>query len=85
MVRRRSDDLHERLQNLSVQDKGKAIVLAAARMGKSQRDLVRILTKIVPITTTEQARQSAVVWAPLLDLTLERFVELAGDVLKERA
>lgn len=87
MPRRRSDDLHERLQNMPVQDKGKAIVLAAARMGKSQRDLVRILLtkKIAPITTMEQARQSAVVWAPLLDLTLERFVELVQDVLKECA
>ena len=85
MPRRRSDEVYERLSKMPVQDKGRAIALWAARMGKSQRDLVRILLTKIPITTIEQAHQSAVVWAPLIDLTPERFVELAGDVLKERA
>jgi len=69
---------------MPVQDKGRAIVLEAARMGKSQRDLVRIvITTVAKITTPEQAKQIAPIWAPLLELTPERFVEIAESVLKK--
>jgi hypothetical protein len=82
-VQRRSDELNERLKQMPVQDKGKAIVLAAARMGKSQYDLVRLVVKdVTKITTREQAQEIAQIWAPLLDLKPERFVEIAGNFLK---
>lgn len=82
-MQRRSDELNERLQQMPVQDKGRAIVLAAHRMGKSQQDLVRIVVQTVAkITTPEQAKEIAPTWAPLLELTQERFVEIAASALK---
>ena len=81
--RRRSEELNKRLQNLPVQDKGRAIVLAAARMGKSQYDLVRLVVQnVTKITKLEQAKEISQVWAPLLDLKPERFVEIAEMILK---
>lgn len=80
--RRRSDELNERLQQMPVQDKGRAIVLAAARMGKSQYDLVRLVVQnVTKITTKEQAQEIASLWAPLLELKPERFVEIAENFL----
>lgn len=82
-MQRRSDELHERLKRMPVQDKGRAIVLAAARMGKSQYDLVRIVVRAVTrIEKPEQAKEIATTWAPLLNLTPERFVEIAEKILK---
>lgn len=82
MARRRSEQILERLKNLPVQDKGRAIVLEAAKMGKSQYDLVRIVVNVVTkVTTLQQVQEIAPVWAPLLELTPERFVELGKSVL----
>lgn len=82
MTGRKSADVYEQLQKLPVQDKGRAIVLAAARMGKSQADVVRLLVKdVLKLTTVEQAREIAPTWAPLLELKPERFVEIAQAVL----
>jgi hypothetical protein len=55
-------------------------------MGKSQQDLVRIVIQAVAkITTPEQAKEIAPTWAPLLELTRERFVEIAASALKKES
>jgi hypothetical protein len=85
MPPRQSDEMMKRLQAMPVQDKGRAIVLVAARMGKSQSDLVRIvLEKVLRIETLEQVEEIAEVWAPLVGLKRERFVEIAAEIVVQR-
>lgn len=84
MEHRRSEAIYARLCKLSVQDKSKALILEAARAGKSQRDLVRIVVKtLTKITTLGQAKEISTIWAPLLAVKPERFVEIAEEYLKD--
>ena len=81
MPRRKSDEVYERIKKLPVADKGKAIRLWAATYGMSQRDLVGKIVEITGAKTSEQIREISQTWARLLDLTPDRFVELAKDFL----
>lgn len=79
---RRSDELNARLQRMPEQDKGRAIVLVAARNGKSQADLVKIIVQqVTKVKSLEKAKEIALTWGPKINLTSERFAELAEKYL----
>jgi hypothetical protein len=81
MAWRKSEDVYERLKNLPNADKAQAIRLWAAKEGKSMKDLVGIVINITGVKTSDQTKEIAQVWAPLLGLTAKRFVELAESFL----
>lgn len=79
---RRSDELNARLQGMPEQDKARAIVMAAARNGKSQADLVRIIVQqVTGVKTLEKAKEISAIWGPRINLKPERFAELAEKYL----
>lgn len=79
MSKRKSQEAYEAVRRLPDLDKARAILLVAARNGKSQKDLVGIVVSITGTKERNQALDIAKVWAPLLDLKPDLFVELAAD------
>jgi len=79
MVRRKSEEVYAALKRLPDMDKARAILLEAARYGKSQKDMVGMVVGITGVKTRDQALEVANVWAPLLGLELDRFAALAAD------
>lgn len=79
MSKRKSEEAYEALRRLPDMDKARAILMVAARNGKSQKDLIGIVVDITGAKTKDQALDVAQVWASLLGLKPERFAELAAD------
>lgn len=79
MPKRKSEEVYDALKCLPDKDKAQAILLMAARNGKSQKDLVGYVVKITGIKTKNQALEAANTWARFLKLTPDRFAELAAD------
>jgi len=74
---RRSDQAFKQLQKLPVQKRALGLRAIAAAEGLSEKDLVDLVLETTGAKGKDQTREVAEVWAPILGLKVDRFVDLA--------